>query len=75
MCFQAFEGLLAVVESGSEAVDAEVGVFDQFGGGPDACLSTVAGFDVAVAEIADCEIEGGPVDVGSGRWWERHNDG
>ena len=73
--FQAFEGLLAVVESGREAVHAEVGVFDQFGSGPGACLGGVAGFDVAVAEVADGEVEGGPVDVGGGRGWERHGDG
>ena len=46
--FDAFEGLLAVVDAGGEAVHAEVGVGDKYGGSPFAGLDTVGGFDMAV---------------------------
>lgn len=45
---ETFVALLAVVETRSHAVDAEVGRGDELGGGPFACLLGVGGFDVAV---------------------------
>lgn len=46
--FDAFEGLLAVVEGGGHAVDLEVGGFDEGWGGPLLGFGAVVGFDVAV---------------------------
>ena len=46
--FETLVALLAVVETGGHAVDAQVGRGDEFGGGPLACLFRVGGFDVAV---------------------------
>ena len=46
--FQAFVGLLAVVESRGEAVDLEVGVFDEGGLAPFSSGDGVGGLDVAV---------------------------
>lgn len=45
---ETFIALLAVVETGSHAVDAEVGRGDELGSGPFASLLGVGGFDVAV---------------------------
>jgi len=47
-CFHAFVGLLAVVEGGGHAVEAEVGVGDEFGGRPLSSFGAVVGFYVAV---------------------------
>lgn len=52
--FDAFEGLLAVVEDGSHAVDPEVGVGDELGRGPLAGGDAVVGFDVAVDYFDRC---------------------
>lgn len=46
--FEALEGLLAVVEAGREAVDADVGRGDEFGFRPAACAVGEVGFDVPV---------------------------
>lgn len=46
--FEAFVGLLAVVEGGGHAVQADVGVGDEGRGGPDAGVDGVVRFDVAV---------------------------
>ena len=54
--FNAFVGLLAVVEGGGHAMEAEVGVCDEFGRGPLAGADGVVGFDVAVY-FADSEAD------------------
>lgn len=46
--FDAFEGLLAVVEGGGHAVDLEVGGFDEGWGGPLLGFSAVVAFYMAV---------------------------
>ena len=46
--FHAFIGLLAVVEGGCHAVEAQVGVCYEFRGRPLACFDGVVGFDVAI---------------------------
>ena len=51
--FDALEGLLSVVQSGGEAVNADVGVDDPFGLGPLPGLGREVGFDVAI----DCKAD------------------
>lgn len=46
--FEAFVGLLTVVEGGGHAVEAEVGVGDELGGRPLSSFGAVMGFYVAV---------------------------
>lgn len=58
--FEALIGLLAVVEAGGHAVDAEEGVGDEFWGGPLSGLLGVVAFDVAVY-FADFEADVVPV--------------
>lgn len=58
--FEAFVALLAVVEAGRHAVQAQEGVLDEFGGRPLAAGFGVAGFDVAV-DFADAEANVVPV--------------
>jgi hypothetical protein len=57
---EALIGLLAVVEAGGHAVDAEEGVGDEFGGGPLSGLLGVVAFDVAVY-FAEFEADVVPV--------------
>ena len=58
--FEALIGLLAVVEAGGHAMDAEEGVGDEFWGGPLSGLLGVVAFDVAVY-FADFEADVVPV--------------
>lgn len=52
--FEAFVGLLTVVETWGHAVDFEEGVGDEFWGGPYSCFDAVMGFDVAVYWGRNC---------------------
>lgn len=56
----AFVGLLAVVQGGSHAVEAEAGICDEFWSGPLAGVDGVVGFDVAV-DFADSEADIVPI--------------
>ena len=47
-CFDAFKGLLGIVQGRCHAVDAEVGVLDELGFAPLAGLRVVVGFDMAI---------------------------
>ena len=58
--FEAFVALLAVVQTGRHAVQAEEGVLDEFGRGPLPGRFAVVGFDVAV-DFADAEADVVPV--------------
>jgi len=58
--FDAFVGLLAVVKGRSHAMEAEVGVCDEFWRGPLACVDGVVGFYVAIY-FADSEADVVPV--------------
>lgn len=58
--FEAFVALLAVVEAGGHAVDAEEGGGDEFGRGPLAGFLGVVGFDMAV-DFTDAETDIVPV--------------
>ena len=44
---EAFEGLEAVVQAGTEAVDGDIGGSDEAGGGPASAGGGVGAFDVA----------------------------
>lgn len=74
--FEALISLLAVVEAGSHAMDAEEGVGDEFWGRPLSCLLGVVAFDVAVY-FADFEADVVPVcrRTGSVNCSERGNGG
>ena len=58
--FDAFVGLLPVVQCGRETVDGEVGRGDEGGSGPSGGVDGVVAFDVPV-HFADFEADGGPV--------------
>lgn len=58
--FETFVALLAVVQSGSHAMEPEIWIFDKFGRRPFACLLAVGGFDVAV-DFANAEADVVPV--------------
>jgi hypothetical protein len=57
---QSFVALLAVVQTGCHAVEAQEGVFHELWGGPLARVFAVAGFDVAV-DFADAEADVVPI--------------
>ena len=61
--FHTFIGLLAVVQRGRHAVDAQIGIRYELRRAPFPSFDAVVGFDVAV----DCEVSGGDGELGKWR--------